>query len=288
MSDRTKLVISVLLVTFAVSLGAIQNAIVKVIGPNYPSVIIVFTQYVFCFVFLTPLIIRSKGKVLKTKNFGLIVLRSIAGLFYFFGMFIGVHYISLMDVSLLSNTGPLFAPLLVLLFLHQRLNRHLWLGLIIGFIGVGIILRPDHDVFSFGGLVSLGSGLSMAVAIVSLGELAKRENQRTVLVYYFLIVSIVLIPFVIWKWQTPNLIVLSLLIVNAVLMLFHQAALIKGLSLGASSKLAVLFYVGVVVSAIIDWWFWQEIPTILSIIGAIVIFVGGAIVILLGKQIKKA
>lgn len=287
MGESTKLVAAVLLVTFAVFLGAIQNAIVKVIGPHYPSVIIVFTQYAFCFFFLIPLIIRSKGEVLKTSHFRLIAIRSLAGLFYFWGMFIGVHYISLMDVSLLSNTGPLFAPLLVLLFFRQRFNIQLWLGLIIGFIGVVIILRPGHDVFSFGGLVSLWSGFSMAVAIVSLGELAKQEKPQTVLVYYFLLVSLVLLPLVIWHWQMPAPSLLGLLVLNAILMLFHQGALIKGLSLGAQSKLAVLFYSGVVFSALLGWWFWQEIPTILNVIGASIIFIGATLVILLGKQVSK-
>lgn len=287
-TSHKKLVIAVFLVVFAVFLGAIQNAVVKEIGPDYPSTIVVFTQYAFCFLFLIPLIIRSKGTVLKTNNFKLIALRSIAGLCYFWGMFIGVHTISLMDVSLLSNTGPLFAPVLVLIFLRQRFNLQLWLGLIIGFLGVAIVLRPGHDVFSYGGLVSLCSGFAMAVAIVSLGELAQREDKQVVLVYYFFIVSVVLLPFVIWHWQTPNAAILGLLTLNAVLMLFHQGALIKGLSLGASSKLAVLFYTGVIFSAIFGWWFWQQIPTLLSIVGAIVICIGGAIVILLGKRTEKA
>ena len=60
-------------------------------------------------------------------------------------------------VSAIGFASPLFAALLAILFLGEKVGVRRWTGLIIGFIGTIIILRPGAGVIETGALVALAS-----------------------------------------------------------------------------------------------------------------------------------
>jgi drug/metabolite transporter (DMT)-like permease len=285
-SSSQNLLLGTLLLVSAFGIGAIQNAVVKVIGDQAPTSMVVASQYLICFLCISPMIVKSKFKVFKTKRIGMILLRSISGAGYFAGMFFAVKFISLMDVSLLSSTGPIWITLLTLVFLRKKVAGLIIMGAIVGFVGIALILNPNSAVFSFGGLIALVAGLSAGIAMMSVASVAKTEDPSCVMSYYFLFNTLLPIPLILVSWETPTAYIALLLLINGVLMFVHQVCLIKGFRHGPASRLGSTLYASVIFSGLIGWFFWNEIPTIYSLLGALLVVLGGVMTITLGKKVS--
>ena len=267
------------LVTIAFLLGSIQYAMVKAVSQQVPAFMVVFFLYFFGLLCYSPSLIRSKFTILKTKRPLLLIFRALAGLALWFGLFYAVKHIPLVDATLLVNLAPVWVPIIAWIALRHSIKKSLYLGIIIGFIGCAFILKPDNQVFAWAALLAILAGFFMAITLVAVKELMHTEKSGTIVIYYFLVNTLCLLPFAIKYWTIPNLFVLALLIGNAILMVFHMELLNRGFHLDSAPKLSVLTYTGILFSAILGWMFWQEIPDIWTIIGGILICVGGIYVL---------
>ena len=78
----------------------------------------------------------------------------------------GLTLLPLATVFALEFTAPAWATLLAVLFLGERLNRARLGGLLLGFLGVLVVLRPGAETFQPAALIVLGAAMCFAVALV--------------------------------------------------------------------------------------------------------------------------
>ena len=104
---------------------------------------------------------------LRTSRTWLHILRAAAGLLSQVLMFVAVKRMPLVNAVLLSNSAPLFIPLVTWVWLKERIGGMVWVSLLIGFAGVILILKPGLALLSEshcahrhqrGGLLGLGPG----------------------------------------------------------------------------------------------------------------------------------
>ena len=67
---------------------------------------------------------------------------------------------------MLSFSMPLFLAFLGVLLLKEQYENHRWLGVIVGFIGVLIMVRPGTAMFDSASLLVVLSALSPELAII--------------------------------------------------------------------------------------------------------------------------
>lgn len=142
------------------------------------------------------LIARPVG--LRLYNVKLFGLRALLGFGAMLSYFTAVHGIGVADLSLISKMQPIViafvAPLL--LGATEAAGRTVWLVLLVGLSGCGLILAPDVSMGSIYGLLALAGALFSACAHVCLRALSRTDDTR-VLVFWFQTSALVLASLVI-------------------------------------------------------------------------------------------
>lgn len=270
-----KELLAILLVTTAFMLGSIQASMVKEASQYAPFFMVVFILYLFCFLCYVPLIIRTKMTILKTGRPILLIIRALAGLALWLGLYYSLKYIPLVDSTLLVNLAPAWVPIIAFAAFKTPIKTKVYLGIFIGFLGGAFILKPDQQIFEWGAIAAVFAGFFMAVTLVAIKELMRTENSSKIAIYYFLVNTLCLLPFAAKYWVTPSIFVLTLLLGNAFCMVIHMELLNRGFHLGSAAKLSILTYTGIIFSAILGWLFWREALGIWTIIGGLLICIGG-------------
>lgn len=78
----------------------------------------------------------------KTKKLKLHILRGLLSVVVFFLVINGFQKLGLANTYTLIFIGPFIATILSVIFLKDKVGRHRWASIIIGFIGILIVLRP--------------------------------------------------------------------------------------------------------------------------------------------------
>ncbi|WP_425361853.1 DMT family transporter [Candidatus Tisiphia endosymbiont of Mystacides longicornis] len=260
----------------AFGLGAMKASIIKSLNNSVPISLVVFSQFFLCTIYFLPKVIKSHGRLIVSQHYWALISRGLLGIGYWYCMFSSVNYLSLFNVSVLSSLSPFWVILITGIFIDKSINKELFVLAIIGFIGCLLILKPSREIINLGAIFGLFSGIFMALTLISIKNLLKTENSDRVLVYYFGIASLSMLPFLMnFAITQVSLNDWVLLSINALLMLLHQILLNKGLEIGLVTETSILAYSSVLFSLILSIVIWQEIPDIFSIVGAIIIISSG-------------
>lgn len=150
------------------------------LAKDIPSATIIFSRALISLFFLLPLFFKKKISFKVNKPL-LLFMRVIIGLLGMFCFVTASKKLLLVDSVLLVNTSPLFIPLIVLFWLKEKIPLKRALILLVGFIGIMFILRPDFSFFNKTGLIGLASGLLIGSAFVMVRQLSKTEPVERIL-----------------------------------------------------------------------------------------------------------
>ena len=143
---------------------------------------IVFLRCALVVVILSPFLFKQGKKSLFTKQpknqIYRVVTNSIAILLFFFGL--SISPLSLATV--LNFTAPIFTVIFAIIFLKEKLTTHRLISLVLGFIGVMCVLRPDLSL-NLGGLLVLLSSLVWASSLIFIKKLTKTDSAVTISLY---------------------------------------------------------------------------------------------------------
>lgn len=241
---------------------------------------IVFIQFLTSFAVIL-LIAWKKGFAgLRTDKLRYHLVRGVMGIAAFALFTVAVSKIPLVNASLLNNTAPIFIPFVTLIWLGTRISGMIWWGIAIGFTGIIFILDPSGDDFlKPGDLFGLGAGISLAIAYVALGILAKTESFIALIFYYSLIAVMVFLPLAVINWSNPEPVIWILAVFSGLLFVGYLFFLNYGYSLLPAVKLAPLNFSAVVFTGILDWIFYGHVPGLLSVVGIMLVVAGGMVAI---------
>ncbi len=269
--EQTKPVRAVLAATVGFLLLSVTIALSKGLGKVLPLTEVVFFQFAFCWLGTLPI---AWPVGYKTKRPLLHLIRGVAGVFVFLSIYVAVRYIPLVDATLLSTAAPIWIPL-ILLVLGQKVRGRLFWGILIGFAGVILVLRPGPEIFRIEALVGVLAGILVAVAIIAIRHLTSTEPNRRILFYYSLIGAIVMLPFAIAFWQMPTSNEWLLLVALGAVMLFSQLFINCGLKQGSATLIGPISYTVVLFAGLIGWAYWGDVPDAFSWMGMVLIVAGG-------------
>lgn len=271
--------------------GSVAMALGKLVaGVDLHTHQTVFLQYLFCLVFTLPYLFRnaktSRAELWRTERFGTHFIRGSAGWLGFYAMYKGLAIIPLVDGALLRNSAPLFVPLVVWLWVRVAVPADRWWALILGFIGVGLILKPQSGLadISTGHLWGLASGIFLTFSMVGTRLLARTETSITIMFYYFAISVALSLPFAIYYWQPiPPKVLFYLLCLSgsifSAMWLYTQSY-----QYAKPSIISPISYFSVVFSGVIGWLFWAHVPSVISILGMLLVIVAGVIAVYVGGK----
>ena len=273
-----------LLVSCAALMFASMGVLIRFASHQLPNESIVFFRNLFGLLVLLPLVWRrGVSHSLKTDHLLLHLVRSLFGLAAMYCFFYALAYLPLASAVLLNFTAPLFIPFIAMVWLKESVSSHVTVAIIVGFTGVLFVLKPGSGLYSQVALIGLASGAFAAVAMVTLRRLSSTEPPFRVVVFYGIICTTVSAIPLLWSWQTPAVGVLLQLAGAGTFATAGQYLLSKGYAYAPAAQIGPFTYIAVVFAAGYGWFFWQEFPDWISVIGTLLIVIAGV----LAMQQKK-
>jgi drug/metabolite transporter (DMT)-like permease len=233
---------------------------------------LVFFRNLFGIVALAPVLIRSGPAVFRTRRMPLHLGRAVIQSFGMMSFFIGLTLIPFAEVTALSFSAPLFATVLAIAVMGERVRIRRITALVLGFLGVLIIVRPGVETVSLGALFILGSSSIWAVAMTIIKSLSRTESSVTSTLYAGLFMApITLVP-ALFVWTTPTLEQLVWLLAVGIAGTLGHVAFAQAFKLAEMSAVLPLDFLRLVWASAAGYWLFYELPSIYSWLGGLLIF----------------
>lgn len=277
----------VLGVVFAI-LGAISFTLMslfgKFIGEKASIDTILFARFAISLVLVIPWATQNWQDVIKVDQPLKFLIRSLFTLLSLACFFYSLKFISLANALLLNNTAPLFVPLVALISMGVKTSHKVLSGIVLGFVGIALVLNPTQQFFDWASFIGLLSGVFAAMGIVAIRSLTKMASIVQILFYNFLICSIftgLILPL---DWKAfdfdTGLLLFGLGLCGAAYQFFSTLSYAK-----APVRLMSSFmFLCIVFGVLVDFVLWRQIPSLLTSMGMMLVIIGGALTIYLGKR----
>lgn len=276
------------LIILAASLvSVLMSALIKQVGQTIPVVEILFIRQILVLVIISPVIFRNWDTVFKTNIYGMHFLRSSLSIIAMYAGFSAIVNMPLAEVTAISFARILFTTILAIIFLKEVIGLRRWTSVIIGFVGVLVIIRPDMDNINIYALMAVVSALFASGIRIILRKLAQIDKASTILVFHSVTITLVMAIPAYFFWVTPNLNEMIFIVMIGALMSLMQWLFIKALKVGEAAAIAPMEYVRLLYAGVIGIIFFAEIPTIWTLAGAGII-VGSTLYTMHRNTVKES
>ena len=226
-----------------------------------------------------------RRRFLHFESWGLLIFRTACGFLGSACIFSALACTTIVNTTLLQNTAPLFLPIVLFLWLRQKVAPKMWIGIIVGFIGVAFILKPTGSFAEEeGALFGLAAGVLWAMAQIALRLLTNREKGPSILFYYFGILTLATLPFAYMTYAPLSKLCLLWLFLSALSAYLSQVCYVKAFTYARPIKINPFNYTGVIFSYIAGWLIWHRQPDLWGYLGIGLIALGTAYTLYLDKK----
>ena len=249
---------------------ALMQAAVKLISLELHPFIITLYRAGLVFVVLLPILFWRGRAVFNTSSIRLQVVRGGIGGLGMLCVFTGLSMISLAEVTVLLFTVPIFATLLSIVFLSEKVGLRRWTAIFVGFLGILIIARPQGSL-STGHLFILCAALSWSTSILIAKKLT--EKDTVISITFWQAMGCVPLAFIasLFVWELPSFVQLGALLGIAALGTVGHAMLYAALKVGQVSVILPLDYIRIIWSAGLGFILFGQLPTLHLYAGSLLI-----------------
>ena len=161
----------------------VMHSAVKYLSKEVHIFEIAFFRCALVIFVLAPIIFQQGRSIFKTKQpkmqFLRITTNSVAMLCFFYG----ISTTPLAQLTTLGFTVPIFATILAVTFMKEKIRLRRTAALIIGFIGTIIVMRPDISI-EFGALLIIFSSFLWSICLIFIKKLTQTDSAVTISLYF--------------------------------------------------------------------------------------------------------
>ena len=279
--------IGVLYMVGSVICFAIMDICIKWLN-YYPIGEVFFARF---FIGLFPIFfIIPKDKIFsfyKTKRPGLHAFRAITGSLAIIALFFGLRELPLADVISLTFGGPIFVTIGSILFLSEKVGLKRWAAVILGFAGMLLIVQPafvELDYYYFSPIVFC---IFFACVAISVRSLSKTEPIYRIAIYFTVLNCLLGLATLPFGWVVPSKTDIIIFIIMGVCGSIGNLLLTQSYRMSEASLVTPIKYLSLVFAIIFGLLIWNEIPKILTLLGASLVVISSFIIFLRESQLKK-
>ncbi len=277
---------AVLLMLFSTVLFGLMAVVIRLASETQHPFEIAFFRNLFGLLFTLPLLFKHGPGLLKTSKLPLYLLRCAIGTVGMMAGFWAIVHLPLAQAVAISYSTPLFVTIGAVWVLGETVRARRWAAVLIGFIGVIILLRPDADTFTGASLVALLAAVMSASVAISIKFLTRTESPDAIVVFTTALwVPMSLVPALLF-WQTPSGITWLWLVLAGLFGTVAHMCWTRALQLGDASILTPISFMQVLVVGVFGWWLFDESVDRYTLIGALIIF--GSNLYLAHREITRA
>ncbi len=276
-TEREAYLRGALLFCIGVLCFALLDTCAKYMARELPVLQIVWMRYFVNFLFALAVTTPWRDtRLLRTRNLGFQVLRSILLFASTAANFVALQYLQLAQTVSILFTAPLLVALLSVFLLGEHVGPRRWSAIVIGFIGVLVVTRPGGDTFQWPVLLSFGSAVCIAFYNIITRHIAGADSARTSQVYVTLIACIALTPLVPSTWQTPSgPLVWTMLIAVGFFGWIGHWLLTEAHAHASASHIAPFMYSQIIWMIGLGYFVFADVPDIWTITGSCIVVLSG-------------
>ncbi len=236
-----------------------------------PVIEILFVRQIVLSIIVWPVIAPDLRGAFTTGNFKLHMLRIALALVAMIAGFTSTVHLPLADVTALAFTKSIFVTLFAIILLREKVGLHRWGATLLGFAGVGLMLKPSGDGSLYYGLLAILSAAAAGLIMVIIRKLAQNEKLSTIMAYQSFGVGAVLLVPTIWLWVTPTWFEALLMLLVGVTSAVGQSMNILGYRAGEAAMVAPMDYLRLIYASAIGILIFNDWPTLQTLAGAAII-----------------
>ena len=283
----------------SVAIFVAMSSIIKIVADRIPPGEVVFFRSAFAApVILAWLMMQRTGpgslwQGLRTANPMGHFWRALVGTASMGFTFAGIGMLPLPEATAISYAAPMLTVIFAAMFLGETIRGFRIFAVTLGMVGVVIVMSPHltglrgqatggsgvAPVATLGAIVMLTGAVFAALAQVTVRRLVAQE-KTTAIVFWFSInaalLSLVTLPF---GWSVPDMTAFALLVVTGLLGGLAQVFLTSSYRYADASVVAPFDYASMILAVVIGYLVFDEVPTVMVIIGSLLIMLAGGLII---------
>lgn len=175
-------------------LFATMGVFVKLGSAHFGAAELAFYRSLVTFVSMLALLVARRGRgTLRTRYFGMHLLRAVVGSISLIGYFYAITELPLATAQTLNYTSPLFLAIGTVVLLGERFSGRLVAAIVVGFAGVALLLQPTfREGKEAAALIGLFSGIFSSWAYLSVRTLGRLGEPDWRVVFWFGLVASVM------------------------------------------------------------------------------------------------
>ena len=277
---KSKESVGILFGVFAYLSFSILDAIQKTLVLHHSIFQLLLVKYFFV---LCLSLFESKRKnnylFYKSKNIRLQIFRSLLSVIESGCFVLSFKYLSLANAHSIGSLAPVIVVALSAIILKEKVSVKTWIAIFIGFIGVLIILRPTSSIFDPKALLPLIGAFILGLYQIITKKVSKDDANETSL-FYTSIIGLIIMSLLASKFWTPvDRSSYTMFLGIGVFFSLGLYLQIIALSKARASIIQPFHYTLIFWAIIFGFFFYDDIPDLFTIIGAIIITTSGIFVI---------
>ena len=246
---------------------------------DYPVGQVLFFRGFFGIIFYFFIIPKERlHDFYKTKRPGLHSLRCLAGLIAIIAIFIALRKLPLATVVSISFAAPIFTTIFSIFLLSEKVGIYRWLAVLVGFIGILIITEPGISNLNIYYIFPIIFCLGLSYVAITLRQLSTTEPVWLISLFFSIAItflSFLTLPF---GWVMPSFNHFLILSLVGIFGGVSNLWLSQSYKYSEVSLVTPLKYLTLVFAIIFGYFIWDEIPTIKTLIGALLVIVSTLII----------
>ena len=247
----------------------------------YHSVFQLLLVKYFFVLFLSLVESKRKNNIhfYKSKNIKLQIFRSLLSVIESGCFVLSFKYLSLANTHSVGSLAPVIVVTLSAIFLKEKVSTKTWIAIFVGFIGVLIILRPTSSIFDPKALLPLLAAFALGLYQVVTKKVSEHDATETSLFYTSIIGIFAMSILASIFWSPISSFSYILFLIVGIFFSLGIYLQIIALSMARASIIQPFHYTLIFWAIILGYIFYNDIPDLFTIVGAVIITLSGIFVL---------
>jgi len=251
---------------------SVMDIVVKLMSSHYPIGQLIFFRGFFGLIPILFIIPKERfGNLLKTEKIKLHLVRAFGGAFAMTFLYLGLKFLPIADAITISFAAPIFATIFSIIFLNEKVRLIRWLAIFFGLTGVIIVLKPGTELFTYYSFFPILFCIGFATISIAIKKLSKTEPDYLIALYFTLVLILFGLISISMGWKKIDIADIHYLIIIGLSGSIGNIFLTKSIREADISLVTPIKYLSLVFAIIAGWLIFNEIPSILTISGAVLI-----------------
>ena len=196
-----------------------------------------------------------------------------------FAVVMGLTLLPLAEVTALTFASPLVVVALAGPLLRERSSIHDWIGVIVGFIGILVIVRPGGDAVAWAAVFPLACAFCFALFQLATRLVGRHDQPTATLAWTIAVGLVVTTPLLLVDWRPVAAAAWALMVLSGLAFGGAQLLLIRAFRLAPAAVLTPFTYAQIIPAVLLGLVLFGAVPGIWAVIGTAILIGAGIYVV---------